>query len=104
MTDLQIRARGAAEGSAILMLAGEVDLANADEVERKLRAYVASTTGDVRIDCRALEFIDSSGLRVLVRVDRLLARDARRLVLTRVPTFILRVLQLSGLEPVFAIE
>jgi anti-anti-sigma factor len=73
-------------------LAGEIDLANAGEVAARLDALVASTTGDVRVDCAGLEFIDSSGLEVLLGIHEELEASGRRLVLGRVTEFIQLVL------------
>jgi anti-sigma B factor antagonist len=104
VTDMQIRARGVAEGPVILALTGEIDLANAGEVAAQLDALVASTTGDVRIDCSGLEFIDSSGLEILVTVHHELARQRRRLILARTTPLIQAMLEITALDQVFVVE
>ncbi len=104
MTDMQIHARGAVEGSAILALAGEIDMANANEVEAELYVYVASTTGDVRLDCVALEFLDSSGLEMLTTIQRELAEEGRSLVLTRTRPFIRQLLEITELHRVLIVD
>jgi anti-anti-sigma factor len=58
----------------VLALHGEVDLATAPQLEAALR----QASGVVVIDCESLEFIDASGLSVLVRALRHL--DAIRLI------------------------
>ena len=103
MTDMQIRARGAAEGSVILALHGEVDEANVDGVEAQLDALLASTTGDVRIDCDAIEYIDLTGLDVLVRAHHELAQHGRRLILTRTSR-VRPLLEITALDRLFVLE
>ena len=101
MTDMQIRARGVAEGPVILALTGEIDLANAVAVEAQLDRLVASTTGDVRVDCSGIEFIGSTGLDVLVRIHHELAQQRRRLILARTTPWFRRVLEVTALDRIF---
>jgi anti-sigma B factor antagonist len=57
-------------------LAGELDLATADELLRELRPSLA-TEGDIRLDLARLTFMDSSGLRTLIDVSRDLGERGR---------------------------
>jgi anti-sigma B factor antagonist len=104
VTDVQIRCRGAAEGTVTLSLDGEIDLANADELEARLDALVTSTTGDLRVDCNDLEFIDSSGLAALVRARRQLMETGRALVIVRARPALRQVLEVLALDEVFIVE
>jgi anti-anti-sigma factor len=54
-----------AEGRTVLTLRGELDLASAPELEAATLPVVRDG-GHVVIDLRGLQFIDSSGVRVLV--------------------------------------
>jgi anti-sigma B factor antagonist len=104
VTDMQIRARGVAEGPIVLALTGEIDIANAAEVRAQLDVLVGSTTGDVRIDCSGLEFIDSSGLDVLVGTRRELEQRRRRLILARPTAWLRGLLVITALDQVFDVE
>jgi anti-sigma B factor antagonist len=53
------------DGRAIVAVMGELDLATAPELETVLMERLAAGEGVV-LDLRELEFMDSSGLRVLV--------------------------------------
>src|SRR5256885_14432656 len=64
----------------LVKLRGELDLATAGDLEQTL----ASSLGNVEIDCAGLEFIDSSGLHVLVDVHKALERRGHRLGLRNV--------------------
>jgi anti-anti-sigma factor len=80
-------------------LAGELDLANTDEVSEELEAAVAQVTATVVcIDCAQLEFIDSSGLALLLRIDAQLQQHGRSLVLLRVPKRLHRVFTITGVD------
>ena len=92
------------DGDAHLRVAGEVDLATAPELDAALRGLLAEIAGDVRIDCRELSFIDSSGVSVLVAVEQELARDGRKLVLRDASEQFRQVLAVTALDEVFVLE
>lgn len=54
-------------GRAVVRLAGEVDIAAAEALEREILAEVAGATSVV-VDLTAVGFLDSAGLRLLDRV------------------------------------
>jgi anti-anti-sigma factor len=95
---------GADRRSVTIVLSGEIDLSNADELEAHLFRAAACATGDVRIDCEALEFIDSSGLRALAAAHDLLAEHGRTLAIAHPSPMFTRVLEISGLAPMFRLE
>jgi anti-anti-sigma factor len=84
--------------TARIALFGEIDMANADEVEQQILGAIGNQLTAVTIDLSGLEYIDSAGLRVLFtlgsRLDVL--QIALRIV---VPTgsSIRRVIDLSGM-------
>jgi anti-sigma B factor antagonist len=79
-----------------LELAGEMDLANAAEVERELLRVDRGDAGAILVDLCGLRFIDSTGIRVLVRAGARSRADGGRLVLQRAPRPVLRVLRMAG--------
>jgi anti-anti-sigma factor len=84
--------------TARIALFGEIDMANADDVEQQILGAIGNQLTAVTIDLSGLEYIDSAGLRVLFtlgsRLDVL--QIALRIV---VPTgsSIRRVIDLSGM-------
>jgi anti-sigma B factor antagonist len=84
-------------------LRGEIDLASAGALTRELDQYAATTTGDVRIDCRDLTFIDSSGLHVLIRLQRRLGDLGRGVVIENLADPCSRVFRISGLDSLFTL-
>jgi anti-anti-sigma factor len=57
-------------GRTVLTVAGQVDIANADGLRRKLAALYDGGHTDVVVDLSAVTFMDSSGLNVLVGAAR----------------------------------
>jgi anti-anti-sigma factor len=79
-------------GPPRLALAGELDLATVPVLEK---AIPALGSGDALvIDLRELEFIDSSGVHVLMRLDDAARRDGWTLTLVRAGRDVQRVLDL----------
>jgi anti-anti-sigma factor len=73
----------------------------ADQLEPQLIAYARSLPGDeVEIDCTELEFLDSSGLGMLVDVQH---ETGKQIVLHNLPTRCRRVVELTGLDRVFKV-
>jgi anti-anti-sigma factor len=84
-------------------LKGEVDISVAGEL---LAGFLDAIHSDgqsatVEIDCSALEFIDSSGLRML---DTLQTSTGRQVVLVDVPKRFRRVFEISGMDQVFELR
>lgn len=79
-----------------LAIAGELDLASAPRLERAVAAAIAAGARRVILDLRRLEFIDASGLHVVMQ-----ARDTCREVgcefaLVPGPRQVQRVFELTG--------
>jgi anti-anti-sigma factor len=68
--DYRMKVRSDQGGAVIeVVLSGEVDLSNADELQKQLeRALEGSTVATV--DLREVTYIDSRGIRLLVQVAR----------------------------------
>lgn len=54
-------------GAQIVKLLGEIDISNADAIGRELDRVVADSHSPVIIDLSGLEFMDSSGIAMLLR-------------------------------------
>ena len=85
----------------VLTLGGELDLATVPLLQEQLDR-AGRGRGAVVIDLSGLRFIDSSGLRMMVRAERQLRASGGRLVLVRGPRAVRRVFELAGLDRYFA--
>ena len=85
------------DGRLHLVLRGELDLATAPELERLLEARGGD---EVVVDLRALEFMDSSGVRVLVAGHALAGREGGRLAIVRPApdSAVAKIIEVSGLD------
>jgi anti-anti-sigma factor len=83
-----------------VIAAGELDLASAPLLEAELSGVDEHATV-VILDLSRLAFMDSTGLRLIVRAEQRLGETQRTLKLIRGPSQIQRLFLLSGLEPHF---
>ncbi len=79
-----------------LGLDGELDLANAGDVEHELRRIEATDAEVILVDLRDLSFIDSTGMKLLVTAAAR-SRAQNRLVLEGAAPGVLRVLRIAGI-------
>lgn len=82
--------------SAVLALFGELDVGSSPELEAELAR--AADHGLVIVDLRELEFIDSTGLGVLVKAHQQAQEAGRRFALVRGAGQVQRLLGLTGLS------
>ena len=87
-------------GTVRVIAAGELDLATTPVLESELDAVDKHATV-VILDLSRLGFMDSTGLRLIIRTEQRLSEDNRTLKLIRGPSQIQRLFLLSGLEPHF---
>jgi anti-sigma B factor antagonist len=95
---LEVEDRG---GRIVVTVAGELDLATAGELEDVVLPVVRDGRHAV-LDLRRLEFMDSSGVRVIVAAHTAAQDSGGRLSLVRAApgSAVQRVLEISGLETI----
>jgi anti-anti-sigma factor len=84
-------------------LAGELDLASADELTARLEA-LAENHQDIVLDLSDLAFVDSTGLEVFVIIHKLLQNRGGMLTLRHPRLNVAKVIDLSGLSKVMLVE
>jgi anti-sigma B factor antagonist len=83
----------AGDARVVLRPVGELDLATAPEVDRQLERLRAAGCTELVLDLRAVPFMDSSGLRVVLRWNELAAKNGCVFTLIRGPELVQRVFQ-----------
>jgi anti-sigma B factor antagonist len=85
------------DGLVHVALRGELDLSTVGKVDDELQRWEGSTR-DVVLDLSRLTFLDSTGLRCVVRADERAKEDGRRLVVVKGPEAVQRVFEITRLE------
>jgi anti-anti-sigma factor len=82
--------------AVVIGVSGELDLASSPALEDELERVAASDTPLVIVDLRQLEFMDSTGLSVLVRFHQRATETGQRFGVVRGPQQVQRLLSLTG--------
>ena len=84
---------------AVIAATGELDLSGAQVLDSELERLQADPgLGTVVLDLRGLEFMDSSGLRLVVLADMRAREAGRRFVLVRGPETVHRVFEITRMS------
>src|SRR5438309_8273211 len=89
--------------SATLSVAGEVDLTSAAKLEDAVSELADGSLRRLVIDLSSVSFMDSTGLRVLLKANKLLEGSGGTLVLGEPSEQVRRLLDVSGLNEHFQI-
>lgn len=85
-------------------LEGELDTAAAAEVEKTLQPLYQTAGLDVVIDCAGLEYIASSGLRILISILKGAKGSGSKVVMKNMNEDIKSVFKLTGFINIFEVE
>lgn len=88
----------------VLQVTGRLDGTSAGEIRERLHTAIAHERGDVVLDLSGVEWLDVTGLGVIVDAHRRLRQQGRRLVLRGCTPRMRRALAVTRLSRVMAIE
>ena len=85
-------------GTTVVRLAGEFDLSSEGRFQEELGRVMDNGTNAFLLDLRGLEFIDSTGLRMLVQIDALARQDGFDFTVLCGNGQVREVLRITGLD------
>lgn len=92
------------EGKMVAKLQGRLDTLCAQECEHALSPMRANASNDNVIDCSALEYISSSGLRIFLGLLKEIKANKGTLVLEGVNKEIRNIFSITGFSKLFTIK
>ena len=81
-----------------LIVRGEIDIASAPELEQHLHDAESALPGRIVLDLAALDFIDSTGIHLLIHAQQRADSNGHQLILTNVPAQAQRLFSLTKLN------
>ena len=93
-----------APGKSELVLSGRLDVSTVHDARSAIHAALDTGCGDLVVDLRAVEMLDATGLGMLVGAHRKAGRGGRRLVLRNLNPQLQRLLRVSRLNRILAVE
>jgi anti-sigma B factor antagonist len=103
-TPLKIDSRTEAGDAAVLRLAGEVDVANVAQVREAALKLLAAGVKQLVVDLSATEYLDSSGLGILVGLLKRLKEIGGDMAIAGPQPRVKRLFEITGLSRVFALH
>lgn len=91
------------EHAVTLVLSGELDLVSSPALERAIGDQAQSDVELIVLDLRLLDFMDSTGLHTVLRIQQAAHDEGRRLALVRGPDRVQRLFELTGLTETLTI-
>ena len=86
-----------------MIVRGEVDIATVPDLTLALDAAIRDSEGAFVVDLCDVDFLDSTGVSVLVRARAVLARDDRALVVICPAGPVRRVFEMAGITDLLAL-
>lgn len=83
---------------------GEVDMDDVDGLRHDLAAALHSSRDGLDVDLSAVTFCDSSGLHILLDLDRLAREGGKSLALTALSRPVARLIRMSGADRLLTIR
>jgi anti-sigma B factor antagonist len=98
VSDLQVTTERPQAGHVLLILQGELDVSTTGRVEREIHLVEIDHPAVISLDLRRLAFIDSTGLRTILRADARARAEGRSFVVIRGAESVDRVFRVTMLD------
>ena len=88
-------------GYQVVSVAGELDIATAEQAYTYISGVIDDRTAPVSVDLGGVTFCDASGLGVLARIARHARQAGRQLRLTSARPSLMKIMRITGLDRAF---
>jgi len=102
-TPLRVGSRLTGEGSAVLSLAGEIDVSNTPEVREAGVKLLSDGATRLVVDLSQTEYMDSAGLGTLVGMLKRVKEAGGAMTIAGPQPQVRRLFEITGLDQIFAI-
>jgi len=86
----------------VAVLSGRLDMAASEDARPKVMAALASSTAGLIVDMGELDFISSSGLRMLISAQRDARASSKQLAFIRAKPAVYKIFKISSLDAMFS--
>ena len=85
-------------------LEGELDVSTADELKKYLHKIVDEKKIDIRLNLENLDYIDSTGLGVMIGILKRLKIDNKEVYIEKPKNNVRKIFNITGLDKIFKLE
>lgn len=86
------------DGIKVYMIEGRLDSNTSQRLEEKLFQAISGGTNRIVVDFENLDYLSSSGLRVIFKANRDLTRKGGRLILCCMQKFVRNIFKVTGID------
>jgi stage II sporulation protein AA (anti-sigma F factor antagonist) len=101
---LSIEPAGADGTPSVVTIGGDLEYGTAGPLRSALLEFSQHDAGTVVLDMRGVEFLDSTGISLLIQAKQRFDAQGTRFVLRQPPAKVTRVLEIAGVADMFVIE
>lgn len=98
MSLLDVTSKANADGTVLVKMAGDLDLASADVLQQALLTIEKDKPPTLYLDLSGLGFMDSTGLRLILQASERAKKALSRLVLVAGRESVQRVFRVTGMQ------
>jgi anti-anti-sigma factor len=98
LVPFEVRSEELEDGIRTFTVRGELDMSTAPDLERNLEPALTDSGASIMLDLSECEFIDSTGIALIVRAWQQLRREGGRLALCSHNLQVRRLLEITGVE------
>lgn len=95
---------GKDDNKTIVSLKGRLDTITSGDLEREMTPLLAEAGTDLILECKDLEYVSSTGLRIILMVHKKLTAGGGSFVLRHVAPSIRSVFDMTGFTSLLTIE
>lgn len=88
----------------LVELQGEIDIYTAGQLKEVFMDIIEEKKEDIKINAENLEYIDSTGLGILIGVLKRLKQEDKNIIIANTRPNIKKLLNITGLDKIFVIE
>ena len=85
-------------------LSGELDVSTADELKKELHKLVDEKNIDMRLNLENLDYIDSTGLGVIIGILKRLKIESKEVYIEKPKNNVRKIFSITGLDKIFKLE
>ena len=85
-------------------LSGELDVSTADELKKELHKLVDEKNIDMRLNIENLDYIDSTGLGVIIGILKRLKIESKEVYIEKPKNNVRKIFSITGLDKIFKLE
>lgn len=85
-------------------VAGELDVSTAEELKKYLHKLVDEKNIDMRLNVEKLDYIDSTGLGVMIGILKRLKTEEKEVYIEKPKNNVRKIFSITGLDKVFKME